>query len=56
MQPTAIIHDIPAVLTIESADNTNHTIHSAEDTIDRIDYDLLLDILRMNVAFVAGSI
>jgi len=46
---------IPAVLTIESADNTNHAIHSAEDTIERIDYELLLDILRMNVAFVAGS-
>jgi hypothetical protein len=47
---------IPAVLTIESADNTNHTIHSAQDTIDRIDYELLLDILRMNVAFIAGPI
>jgi hypothetical protein len=47
---------IPAVLTIESADNTNHTIHSGRDTIDRIDYELLLEILRMNVAFVAGSI
>lgn len=47
---------IPAVLTIESADNTNQTIHSAQDTVDRIDYDLLLDILRMNVAFLAGSI
>ncbi len=45
---------IPAVLTIESADNTNHTIHSARDTIDRIDYELLLDVLRMNVAFIAG--
>jgi hypothetical protein len=50
-----IENGIPAVLTIESADNTNHTIHSARDTMDRIDYGLLLDILRMNVAFVAGS-
>ncbi len=46
---------IPAVLTIESADNTNDTVHSAQDTVDRIDYDLLLEILRMNVAFIAGS-
>lgn len=51
-----IENGIPAVLTIESADNTNHTIHSARDTLDRIDYELLLEILRMNVAFVAGSI
>jgi hypothetical protein len=45
---------VPAVLTIESADNTNHTVHSAQDTVDRIDYELLTDILRMNVAFIAA--
>jgi hypothetical protein len=43
---------IPAVLTIEGADNANSHIHSAEDTIDRINYDLAVEILRMNVAFV----
>jgi len=47
---------IPAVLTIEGADNTNSTVHSAQDTLDHINYDLLLDILRMNVAFVAGAL
>ena len=47
---------VPAVLTIEGADNTNHAVHSAADTIDDINYDLLLDILRMNVAFVAETI
>ena len=47
---------VPAVLAIESSDNTNHTIHSARDTVERIDYDLLTDILRMNLAFIAGSI
>jgi hypothetical protein len=47
---------VPAVLTIEGADNTNHAVHSATDTIDGINYDLLLDILRMNVAFVAEAI
>lgn len=46
---------ISAVLTIEGADNTNHTVHSANDTIDRISYDLALEILRMNVAFVASQ-
>ena len=44
---------LPTVLTIEGADHTNGTVHSNEDTIDRIDYDLALEILRMNVAFIA---
>jgi hypothetical protein len=47
---------VPAVLAIESSDNANHTIHSARDTVERIDYDLLTGILRMNMAFIAGSI
>jgi Peptidase family M28 len=47
---------VPAVLTIEGADNANHRIHSGRDTLDHIDYDLALDILRMNVAFVAGRL
>lgn len=46
---------IPAVLTIEGADNANSNIHSGNDTIDRIDYNLALEILRMNVAFVASA-
>lgn len=44
---------IPAVLTIEGADHTNTAIHSAHDTLDRIDYELMLDIIRMNTAFIA---
>lgn len=47
---------IPAVLTIEGADNTNDSIHSANDTIDKIDYEIALEILRTNVAFVSGEI
>ena len=47
---------IPAVLTIEGADSTNETVHSADDTLPRINYQLLLEILRMNVAFVADSL
>lgn len=47
---------IQAVLTIEGADNSNRNIHSNKDTLDRINYDLALEILRMNVAFVASEI
>jgi hypothetical protein len=47
---------IPAVLTIEGADHSNHEIHTARDTLDRINFDLALEILRMNTAFVADSL
>ncbi len=47
---------IPAVLTIEGADNTNENVHSANDTIDRIDYETAVEILRMNVGFLATQI
>jgi len=47
---------IPAVLTIEGADSTNHAVHTAGDTLDRVDRALLLEILRMNVAFVARAL
>ena len=62
LQPFASDHvpfiqaGIPAVLTIEGADNTNGNIHSSKDTIDRINYELALEILRMNVAFVASAV
>ena len=47
---------VPAVLTIEGADNTNAAIHSSSDTLEKIDFDFLLEILRMNIGFIAGSI
>lgn len=47
--------NIPAVLTIEGADNTNSNIHSSNDTINHIDYNFALEILRMNVAFTASE-
>jgi Peptidase family M28 len=47
---------MPAVLTIEGADSTNEEIHTARDTLDRINFDLALDILRMNTAFVAQAL
>jgi Zn-dependent M28 family amino/carboxypeptidase len=39
---------IPAVLTIEGADDQNLNEHSEKDTTERINYDLASDILRMN--------
>lgn len=43
----------PAVLTIEGADGANNNIHSSNDTIEHINYELALEILRMNIAFIA---
>lgn len=47
---------LPAVLTIEGTDSANSNIHSENDTIDHIDYDLCLDILRMNVAYISSKL
>jgi Zn-dependent M28 family amino/carboxypeptidase len=44
---------IPAVLTIEGADRSNTNVHTANDTIDYINYDLALEIIRMNLATAA---
>ena len=43
---------LPAVLTIEAADDTNHRPHTADDTLDTVDGDLALAILRMNLAYL----
>jgi len=48
--------NLPAVLTIEGTDGANTAIHSPQDTLDRINFDLALDILRMNTAFVADAL
>jgi hypothetical protein len=45
---------IPAVLTIEGADSANGNIHSDRDTMDHIDPGLAGQILRMNLAALAG--
>lgn len=44
---------IPAVLTIEGTDSSNTNIHTANDTLDHINYELALDILRMNLAVIS---
>ncbi len=48
--------DLPAVLTIEGADQANENEHSERDRIDTISFDLALEILRMNVAFMAAEL
>ncbi len=45
---------MPAVLTIEGADSANGHIHSANDTLNFIDWSFATEILRMNVAALAG--
>jgi len=47
---------LPAVLTIEGADGANSNIHTDEDIIDHIDYDLGLEILRMNTGYLATKL
>jgi hypothetical protein len=47
---------IPAVLTIEGADGTNARVHTEQDTLPPLDLELAMDILRMNVAFVAETL
>jgi hypothetical protein len=46
----------PAVLTIEGTDGANDNVHTANDILDNIDYDLALEILRMNVATTAKAL
>ena len=47
---------IPAVLTIEGTDSANSNIHTANDILAHINYELMQEILRMNVAFIATVI
>jgi hypothetical protein len=47
---------LPAVLTIEGADQANDRIHSAADVLDRIDDGLAFQILRMNTAYLASQV
>jgi Zn-dependent M28 family amino/carboxypeptidase len=47
--------DIPAVLLIEGNDSSNNVVHTSRDTMDRIDSNLMADIVRMPLAFVADA-
>lgn len=44
---------IPAVLTIEGADSANDSIHTACDTLDKVDAAFAFETLKMNTAFAA---
>ena len=43
---------VPAVLTIEGADGANDAIHTADDTLDKVDAAFAVEILKMNTACV----
>ena len=43
---------MPAVLTIEADDSANTRPHTANDTVDAVDADLAVEILRMNLAYL----
>lgn len=45
---------LPAVLTIEGADSTNQSIHTAADTLEKIDVHFAVEILKMNVGYLAS--
>jgi Peptidase family M28 len=44
--------DVPAVLTVEGSDSGTEGAPRACDTLNHINYDYALDILRMNTAFI----
>ncbi|TKJ17974.1 M20/M25/M40 family metallo-hydrolase [Blastococcus sp. CCUG 61487] len=46
---------IPAVLTIEAVDEANTAVHTERDRVERIDPQLAVSILRMNLAFVGAA-
>lgn len=47
---------LPAVLTIEGTDSANSNVHTANDTLAHIDYDLALQIMKTNIALVAAKL
>ena len=47
---------LPAVLTIEGADSANSNIHTDQDTLAHIDYDLAVQIIKLNVAYIATQL
>ena len=47
---------IPAVLTIEGTDSANDRVHTDADTLETLNINLAMEILRMNVIFVAQTL
>ncbi len=44
------------MLTIEADDGANLRPHTADDTLEAVDPDLALEILRMNLAYLAVAL
>jgi hypothetical protein len=51
-----IENELPAVLTIEGTDGANSNVHTENDTLDHVDNDFALEIIRMNVATTAQAL
>ena len=49
-----ITAQIPAALTIEGADRSNTNVHTSNDIMEHINFDLALEILKMNIATTAS--
>lgn len=47
---------IAAVLTIEGADGTNHDVHTASDTHERLNLSLAQEIVKANLAVLAQGL
>jgi Zn-dependent M28 family amino/carboxypeptidase len=47
---------IPAVLTIEGTDSANNDVHTENDVVATLDFALMTQILRMNVAICATQL
>ena len=47
---------LPAVLTIEGADDANENIHSDNDLLEHLDDQLAIEIVRMNLGFTATEL
>ena len=46
---------IPAVLLIEGNDSANTHVHTARDTVDRLNVDFMAEIVRMHLAFLVEA-
>jgi hypothetical protein len=46
---------IPAVLLIEGNDSANTHVHTARDTVDRLNIDLMAEIVRTHLAFLVDA-
>lgn len=50
-----LLSGITSTLTIEGADGANNAIHTANDTLDRVDPAFAMEILKMNLGYLAEA-